>query len=319
MESTIQALTELHFPAEDFEVIFVDDGSTDNSMEQIETFLKLHDAKFTIKLLHNSGARGPGVARNIGISNAQGGWILFLDSDDQFVPNALTELDRHIKLEGKESELVFFDGLKMGRANDKRARICKHFKMADNARATKNAHLEVKSILRLEFDEHVIFSAFKRELIKNQKLTFGPGIYEDILFISQALVLSQSNSHLNQVLYKKFDRPEQITGTFTLNHAETYLRSRKSVWEWLRADFLELQHNFVSDYHFGVRGAMGILYRRSLSEIGVNNRDEFDLNLTKFAVNLFDDFEGIMCAPRVTKLDSSAFTRFKEVAALGKL
>ena len=64
----------------DFELIFVDDGSTDKSAEIVTSFM-VHDAR--IKLLeqkHFGAAR----ARNYGITKAKGKYLLFLDSDDLF-------------------------------------------------------------------------------------------------------------------------------------------------------------------------------------------------------------------------------------------
>ena len=77
----------------DFEVVVVDDCSTDNSVEVVENFansvgggLNLH----VIKLPKNTGA--PGLPRNVGIQFARGKYIAFLDSDDLFTKTALEEL-----------------------------------------------------------------------------------------------------------------------------------------------------------------------------------------------------------------------------------
>lgn len=62
----------------------IDDSSTDNTIEVVETF-KDPIIK-CIRLLKNSGAQ---VARNTGIKNALGKWIAFLDSDDEWLPHKL--------------------------------------------------------------------------------------------------------------------------------------------------------------------------------------------------------------------------------------
>ena len=64
------------------EVIVVDDGSTDNSLNIIKNY--------DVKLLHTNRKRAGG-ARNIGIDNATGDYILFLDSDDYFTNNYVLE------------------------------------------------------------------------------------------------------------------------------------------------------------------------------------------------------------------------------------
>ena len=73
----------------DFEIICIDDCSTDNSLQIIETYT--HKDK-RIKILKNKKNEGPSYTRNIGIEMAQGEYIYFLDSDDMIEKNALQEL-----------------------------------------------------------------------------------------------------------------------------------------------------------------------------------------------------------------------------------
>ncbi len=67
----------------EFEVVVIDDGSTDCSVEQVK---KIDDARIRFFSKENGG---PGSARNIGAEKAQGEWIVFLDADDELLPNAL--------------------------------------------------------------------------------------------------------------------------------------------------------------------------------------------------------------------------------------
>ncbi len=62
----------------DFELILVDDGSTDNSGKICDDFA-LKDSR--IKVVHKENA-GPSVARNVGTSVSKGEYITFIDSDD---------------------------------------------------------------------------------------------------------------------------------------------------------------------------------------------------------------------------------------------
>ena len=74
----------------DFEVIFVDDGSTDGSLAILEEFAAA-DGRASIVRQENAGA---GAARNKGLEHAQGEFVIFLDSDDVFSSNLLsTALD----------------------------------------------------------------------------------------------------------------------------------------------------------------------------------------------------------------------------------
>jgi len=73
----------------DFEVILVDDCGTDNSMTIVEKTLKELNANFPVKILHHECNRGLSAARNTGIQSAEGEYILFVDSDDQLLPDAV--------------------------------------------------------------------------------------------------------------------------------------------------------------------------------------------------------------------------------------
>ena len=71
----------------DIEIICVDDGSTDDSLDVLN---KLNDKYGNIKIVCQENS-GPGMARNNGIKNAYGDYIAFLDSDDIFLDNFALE------------------------------------------------------------------------------------------------------------------------------------------------------------------------------------------------------------------------------------
>ena len=74
----------------DYEVIVVDDCSTDNSVAEVEKLIPHFESR--LKIFHtekNSG--GAGVPRNIGIEHAAGKYVTFLDADDFLLPTALAD------------------------------------------------------------------------------------------------------------------------------------------------------------------------------------------------------------------------------------
>ena len=76
----------------DFEVIIVDDGSTDKSKQMLLPYLENENIKYIYQT-----NKGVSAARNAGAQQAKGEWILFLDADDPLYPNALEILISAIK------------------------------------------------------------------------------------------------------------------------------------------------------------------------------------------------------------------------------
>lgn len=73
---------------EEYEIILVDDGSEDNTLEIAQ---ELAAGKKNFFVIHQKN-QGVGAARNAGIEKAQGEWLYFLDADDELMPGALEHL-----------------------------------------------------------------------------------------------------------------------------------------------------------------------------------------------------------------------------------
>ncbi|MBR2336567.1 MAG: glycosyltransferase family 2 protein [Clostridia bacterium] len=88
---------------EDYEIICVNDGSPDNSVEVIEGYTKLHS---NIKIISQPNS-GVCVARNNGLDNATGKYVWFVDPDDYIAPNCLGRLLSAMDERG--ADLITFD------------------------------------------------------------------------------------------------------------------------------------------------------------------------------------------------------------------
>lgn len=85
IEQCIQSILQQTY--KDWELIIVDDGSTDSSSAKVKPFLK--DSRIHYIYKENGGVSS---ARNRGIDLAQGEWSIYLDADDYLAPNALHSL-----------------------------------------------------------------------------------------------------------------------------------------------------------------------------------------------------------------------------------
>lgn len=81
IEKSLQSVLSQNY--DDFEVVIVNDGSTDRSADIVRG---IDDSR--IRLIEQENG-GPSKARNTGVMHAKGDWIVFLDADDEFLPGAL--------------------------------------------------------------------------------------------------------------------------------------------------------------------------------------------------------------------------------------
>jgi glycosyltransferase involved in cell wall biosynthesis len=77
---------------DDFEIVVVDDASTDASVAAVERF-----SDDRIRILRHSTNQGVSVARNTGMASARGEWFVYLDSDDELMPGALATINRRAR------------------------------------------------------------------------------------------------------------------------------------------------------------------------------------------------------------------------------
>lgn len=79
---------------DDIEFVFVDDGSTDNTLAILEFFQQSTQANVSVISQEN---KGPGGARNTGLRAAKGDYVWFVDSDDDIMLESLAEIKKNLK------------------------------------------------------------------------------------------------------------------------------------------------------------------------------------------------------------------------------
>lgn len=87
IKTCIQSLLSLDYPKNLYEIIVVNDGSTDNTLEVLESY-----RDDGLKVISHPKNRGPAAARNTGIKHAKGDIVVFVDDDVEVGGNLLSEL-----------------------------------------------------------------------------------------------------------------------------------------------------------------------------------------------------------------------------------
>lgn len=163
LERCVCSLLNQDMPSSDYEIILVNDGSTDNS----ESIAKRLAEKHGNVHLYNQNNGGPSIARNTALSHASGEFIMFADSDDEFMPNII--------------------GYLYNICIDQQLDICKFTSKVQDAQGTCysitkplnkfNQIFTGEEALLNGIDVGALWNGvYSRKMIVENKLTFYPGI-----------------------------------------------------------------------------------------------------------------------------------------------
>lgn len=171
---------------EAYEVLVVDDSSTDNTFSEAKKFE--NDRLKVLKTGKNTGtAGGP---RNLAIENAKGEYIIFLDGDDTLYDNkTLQKIDKVI---GEDKpDLIYLGYEDVGNGNKER--------ISNEENSSKKARL----ICDLTFS--VSSRCWKRQFLIENNMKFIEGMYyEDEVFCLKATILSNTTKNANIKVFKYY-------------------------------------------------------------------------------------------------------------------
>ena len=213
----------------DIEIICIDDGSTDRSLDIIK---KYQEADKRLRIVTENNA-GVSTARNKGIVRAKGEYIIFLDADDFYEP---TLLERLYNLATEKDLDIAFS--KFDIYNNKTAKFSSaidedHGDIFDGgAIASKN---EFPDTIFLSTTGYVWNKMFKASFIKEKELTFAPELYifEDVHFVCLALSLADRVARIDEILihhrvYSEQSRAKLFRKYYN-NVPEVYLKIKEQL------------------------------------------------------------------------------------------
>ena len=182
-----------------WELLLIDDGSTDSSGEICDEYAA-KDKR--VKVFHKENG-GVSSARNLGLDNAKGKWITFVDSDDELLQKSFDIIE-------KTSDCDLILGTYCNHLNNK----CRLYKLKIGIYTLNNGLLNFYA----QNLRHVIFNVvwgkfFKRDLIKNLRFDIRMRIGEDTLFMMKYLNRIKKCAFIDNVLYK-YNIPMEFTNKY---------------------------------------------------------------------------------------------------------
>lgn len=206
----------------DFEVIVVNDGSTDNSMKVVEDIRFHHH---NIQIIHQDHA-GPSVCRNEGMEMAKGEYVLFVDSDDLLMDNGLTVLLK--KALDTSADMVVADFMRL---NDDEITSVYDSQVTDSQVVDKTGLDYYVEDYDPGVGSFIWRILYKRTFLNENHIRLEPGVYyEDIPFLQECYLKAQRVIGVHLLYYIYRIRQRSCTYSFTMKNAMDYNTAIANSW-----------------------------------------------------------------------------------------
>ena len=181
-----------------YEIIVIDDGSTDDSLDIINRTLE--NIEIPYEIIHQENA-GVSVARNVGVEASKGDYLVFIDADDHVTPNHISTL--------YNGESDFSLILYVKEDGDKLIHMDTY---SEDMISTEDF---IKKELNMEITFNFFQLMYKSSIIKDNNIRFTPGIVygEDTEFAHKALFHGSQIAINNEVTYYYVQHSESAIKT----------------------------------------------------------------------------------------------------------
>lgn len=196
VQGTLDSIYNQKFDEHKFEVICVNDGTPDESMQIVNEFALAHPNLHII----NQENQGLSCARNHGLAHAKGEYIWFVDSDDTIDDKSLTTLQKVIS-SNRDIDILAFDIIWVDQKNGSEylKKIIPKKKHNFLYRQKSRYYQIVGKFTTTPAQQYV----FKRKFLLEKSLSFCPGIYhEDEEFVPKAIFLAETIQFIDISLYR---------------------------------------------------------------------------------------------------------------------
>lgn len=222
ISKTLQSLIVQFDEYSNFEIIIVNDGSTDDSNNIINKIIK-DNKEIDIKLFDKKN-EGVSIARNYGIEKSSGDYIVFLDADDELKKGALKKIGKVIE---EEYDLILFNYEYLDYWKNKKERILYKEK-------SKKVLLDILQQTAIETEKlnSVWQFCISKKFIEKNGIKFKKGIKvgEDLLFNLELLSNNPKSYYLNEILYKYNYNQESVMNYNTIKNVDKRLHDSTDIY-----------------------------------------------------------------------------------------
>lgn len=213
----------------DFELIVINDGSTDGS---IATLIQACAADPRVRI-HTQENRGLSAARNAGLGKATGSFVYFFDSDDMLEPDALSECMSRIRRD--QLDLVAFSGSVF--SEDAAAPAQVQLRKPDLLEPRSGAKLLSELEAAGAYSPSACLYVFSRSLLADADLKFTEGyLHEDEAFTPLLYCLATRAVSLGKPLFLRRVRPDSIMTTpLGRRNIEGWVMAASLIFDFRRA------------------------------------------------------------------------------------
>lgn len=223
----------------EFEVIYVDDCSTDNTLELLYDIKKT--SPINIKIIKNERNYGPGLSRNYGIKNACGTYIMFLDSDDYLEDITLMTIGRILYKD--DPDCVIFNFYQDGKKHSSMRSKKKHTTYISQSDAIMYSRGSVCGKL------------YKKSIIDEFNIEF-PNLMrnEDMVFNKLCMANCQKIIYLNKNLYHYEDNLDSLMHNSQLmSESDSIIGFELIEKEYQKRDLIkELSFLYLFEYKYSI-------------------------------------------------------------------
>lgn len=212
----------------DFEIICINDASTDRSKEMLILYQNEHN---NVKVVEHTSNKGLSAARNTGLMHASGKYVLFVDSDDMITPDTLKEL--YLFAEERKTDIIYTPANHLYEEAVDKAQKVEGVEYA----AYESTYTGQDLFCRLVKDQKYISSScghlYRKDFLDQNDIRFKEGLlHEDILFSFLCSMNAQCVSTVNKRYYAYRHRRESITTTYNNRRAQSLFIILRHIFEY---------------------------------------------------------------------------------------